>query len=310
MNSQSFIEQLTKIGPRYAEGEMVAAKIIENYLTSLNIPFTTQPFSAEVPVCTKAELTVDGEQIQCLGSSLVSGDISDGEYLISHFGYSGETPYNIAYSPMTDSICVVDHYKVPSVTISRKDVVKIVMAKEVVGFVDVERKKIETENILVGNMSNPTNIVFAHFDSIIGQGAVDNAGSVSIMMNCLVNNPQLRETTLFNFSGNEEMSYDDYILSGYGFRVFEQKYGELLERAKRIIVMDGLGVEKPSFTQNGLDWVLQLKMLNKIREKVLWLQNDQTPVLQYFHTHDDTVEILEDKHLKATEQLLSKSLKK
>ena len=155
MSYRILLNKLTDIGPRYAEKEMQAAKIIEGWLSSINISFISQPFITEVPVCTKAELVVDNEKIDCLGSSICSGEIPDGKYLISHFGYSGKTPYNIAYSPITDDISVVDHYKVPSISISRKDVVKVIMAKNVKGIVNVKRTKIDTENILVGNIENP-----------------------------------------------------------------------------------------------------------------------------------------------------------
>lgn len=310
MDYRILLNKLTDIGPRYAEKELQAAKIIEDWLSSLNVPFITQPFNTEVPVCTKAELIVDNKSIDCIGSTIVSGVIPDGEYLISHFGYTGETPYNIAYSPVTDEISVVDHYKAPSISISRKDVVKIVMAKSVKGIVDVKRTRIDTENILVGNIENPEKIVFAHFDSIIGKGAVDNAGSVAMMLSFITNHSDLLNNMLFIFSGNEEMAYDEYKLSGYGFRVFENQYGDKLALAKKIIVMDGLGVGKPNFTQNGLDWVLQLRMLDKIKARVFWLQNDQTPVLQYFHTHKDNPEIIKDQYLSAAEELLAKELRK
>lgn len=310
MDYRILLNKLTDIGPRYAEKELQAAKIIEDWLSSLNVPFITQPFNTEVPVCTKAELIVDNKSIDCIGSTIVGGEMPDGKYLISHFGYTGETPYNIAYSPVTDEISVVDHYKVPSISISRKDVVKIVMAKSVRGIVDVKRTRIDTENILAGNIENPEKIVFAHFDSIIGKGAVDNAGSVAMMMSFITNHSDLLNNTLFIFSGNEEMAYDEYKLSGYGFRVFEKQYGNTLTNAKKIIVMDGLGVGKPNFTQNGLDWVLQLRMLDKIKAKVFWLQNDQTPVLQYFHTHKDNPEIIKDQYLLAAEELLAKELRR
>lgn len=304
MKSKTLLRQLTDIGPRFAEKEIQAAKIIKDYLLSINVPFTS-----EVPVCTHAELIADDKPINCFGSSMVSGEIPDGEYLISHFGYSGETPYNIAYSPVTDNISVIDHFKVPSVTISRNDVVKIVMAKHVQGVVKVKRTTINTENILVGNIEKPNKIVFAHFDSIIGSGAVDNAGSVEILMRCIEHNQNLLPTTLFNFSGNEEIAYDDYKLSGYGFRVFERQYENLLTKAQKIFVLDGLGVGEPIITQNGLDWVLQVKMLDKIREKVFWLQNDQTPVLRYFHTLNDNFEIINESSLLSAEKALNQKLK-
>lgn len=309
MNDYSLLPKLTELGPRVGDNETKTVELIKRELTVQNIPFVEQSFSVEVPICTKAELLIDGEAIPCLGSSIVSGNIPNGDYLISHFGYTGEdTAYNIAYSPMTDNISVIDHFRVPSVTISRDDVVKVVMAKTVKGSVVVEKHPTQTANILVGNINNPTNIVFAHFDSIIGQGAVDNAGSVAVMFDTIIKNQKFLSTNLFIFSGNEEMCYDEYKLSGYGFRVFENHYSNLLESAKKIVVLDGVGMGSANWSQSGLDWVLQLKMLDQIRVKVAWLQNDQTPILKVFHTHEDKLENIKPEYLESAEDLLVDSL--
>lgn len=309
MDYQAFLTSLTDIGPRFGEKEIQAAAIIKQKLIELNIPFTEQPFSSAVPVCTKAELIVDGESLPCLGSSMVSGQIPDNKYLISHFGYGGDNlPYNLAYNPMTDSLCPVDHYPVPSLTVSRRAVVKIMMAKEVKGRVEVKNLKIDTENILVGNLNYPRNLVFAHFDSIIGPGAVDNAGSVVMMMGCLADNRSLLTNTLFIFSGNEEVAYDEYKRSGYGFRVFEQKYGKLIKNAEQIFVIDGIGIGKPFFTQDNLEWALQLKKLEEIKNRTFWMQNDQTEVLSLFHTKDDTKENIQDRYLSQAEKLLKQRI--
>lgn len=309
MKSYSLLPKLTELGPRVGENETKTVDLIKKELTTQNIPFVEQSFSVEVPICTKAELLVDGKAIPCLGSSIISGDIPNGDFLISHFGYTGEdTAYNIAYSPMTDDISVVDHFRVPSVTISRNDVIKVVMAKTVKGTVIVEKHPTQTANILAGNTKNPTNIVFSHFDSIIGQGAVDNAGSVAVMFDTIVNNKKLLNTTLFIFSGNEEMCYDDYKLSGHGFRIFENDYSNQLQAANKIIVLDGIGMGLANWSQFGLDWVLQLKMLDKIRAKVTWLQNDQTPVLKVFHTQQDKLENIKSEYLKSAEDYLTQSL--
>jgi len=309
MDSYSLLPKLAQLGPRVGNNETKTVQLIRDELAIHKISFVEQPFTIDVPICTNAELIIDGERIPCLGSSIVSGDIPSGDYLISHFGYTGEdTAYNIAYSPMTDSISVVDHFKVPSVTISRESIIKVIMAKTVKGSVTVEKHLTKTANILVGNIKNPTNLVFAHFDSIIGPGAVDNAGSVAVMFDIIINNPSLREKTLFIFSGNEEMCYDDYKLSGYGFRVFETDYSNLLMEAKKIIVLDGVGMGMANWSQSGLDWVLQLKMLDQIRSKVTWLQNDQTPILKVFHTSDDMLENIETQYLQSAEQLLVEAL--
>lgn len=183
------------------------------------------------------------------------------------------------------------------------------MAKEVKGIIEVEKEKYTTENILVGNISNPENIIIAHFDSIVGDGALDNAAAIAVMIETIKQKAVVLQNTLFIFAGNEEISYDDYkIKSGYGFRMFESKHSNVLENAKQIIVIDGIGVSSPSFVQNGLDWVLQVKMLDKIRSKVFWLQNDQSEVLKYFHTKADIIENLSEKYLKEAQATLINKL--
>jgi hypothetical protein len=293
------INKLTEISPRYGHREIEAAKIITDELKSLNIGYVEEPFESAVPKVIKAELIADGKYIPCLGSSLISGIIKDGKFLISGFGYTGEQhPYNICYSPITDEISVIDIAKEPSLTISRNSVIEIVMANKVNGLIKVEKEKFTTKNIMVGNTVKPENIVFAHFDSIVGDGASDNGAAIAVLLEIVKIKPEILKNTLIVFAGNEEVSYDSYkTKSGYGFRVFELAYGELLQKAKQIIVIDGIGLGSPSFVQTGLDWVLQVKMLGQIRDKVFWLQNDQSEVLKYFHTQADTVDKLHENYM-------------
>ncbi len=294
------IQKLSDIAPRYGIGETKAGEVIIRQLEVSGITYLKESFKSSVPYFVKAELFADDIAIECLGSSLVSGKIENANHLISAFGNSGENhPFNISYSPITDEISVVDIYREPSVTISRKSVVQIVMAKEVWGEVIVEKQDFETANILVGNTQNPKSIVIAHYDNLfVGKGALDNAGAVVIMFEIIKNDPKIIENNLFVFSGNEEVSYDDYkTKSGYGFRKFEEKHFDILKNCWQIIVIDGIGVSDASFSQNGLDWVLQVKCLDEIRNKVFWLQNDQSEVLKYFHTKADTIENISEKYL-------------
>ena len=286
------INKLTQISPRYGPRELEAAKIITDELKTLGVDYTEEPFETAVPKIIKAELFADDIPIPCLGSSLTSGEISNGDFLISTFGYSGEKrPYSINYSPVTEEICVGYYYNEPSVSISRNSIAQIVMAKNVVGTIEVEKEVFTSKNILVGNINNPTNIVIAHYDSIIGNGAIDNAAAIALLLELFKTKPEVLQNTLFVFAGNEEVSYDNYETnSGYGFRVFESSHGNLLTKAKQVIVIDGVGIGSPLFSQNRLDWVLQLKMLDDIKDKVFWLQNNQSEVLKYFHTKADTVD--------------------
>lgn len=306
-----FIKKLTEISPRYGVDEMKGAKIITDELGKLNIHFVEEKFESSVPQITKAELFADDVAVPCIGSGAVSGEISDGKYLVSSFGYSGEeVPYNISYSPFTDEISVADVGKVPSVTISRKNIAQIIFAKNVHGSIEVNEEKFTTENILAGNLINPENVIFAHYDSIIGPGALDNAAAIAVIIEALKNDSTMPKNNLFVFSGNEELSYDDYkSRSGHGFREFEILHSELLRNAKQIIVIDGVGVSSPNFSQIGLDWVLQLKMLDEVRSKVYWLQNNQSLVLQNYHSMSDTVDKINPKFLDEAKNLLINKLK-
>ena len=305
-----FIKILCRISHRFGKKETEAAEVIEHELSSHKIPFHKQPFKTAVPICIKAELKADGRNVPCLGASLISGSIPDGKYIISAFGYSGErNPYNINYNPVSDQISVIDFSRVPSVTVSRLAIPKLVMAKKVTGRVVVNKQVFTSQNMLLGNSKNPKNIVFAHYDSVVGDGALDNAGGVSVMLNAFLEKPELLDRTLFVFAGNEEVSYDDYKnKSGFGFRVFESQYSHLLSNSEMIIVIDGVGIGEPLFSQNALQWALQVKILDKIKDKVFWLQNDQRKVFQLLHTKGDTVDHLEEKHLEAACNALVKKL--
>jgi hypothetical protein len=304
------INRLTKISPRFGHDEAKAAEVITDTLKALKIPYKEEPFDSSGPRMVKAELFADDMPVPCIGSSMASGEIKDGKYLISAFGYAGEKrPYNICYSPITDEISVVDFFNEPSVTISRKSVVTLVMADKVRGRVEVEEEKFKAENILVGNGDNPETIVIAHYDSIVGDGAVDNAGAVATVMEAIKLRPEILHNNLVVFAGNEEISYDNYkTRSGYGFRAFESEHGEQLKAARQIIVIDGIGVGHPAFVQTGLNWVLQVKMLDEIRGRVFWLQNDQSEVLKYFHTKADVVDNLQEEYLKEATTALVKRL--
>jgi hypothetical protein len=305
-----FVAEFCKISPRLGRKEAEAAKIIEKKLIGFNIPFLRQPFKSAFPLCLKAELKVDGKLIPCLGSSLVSGQIPNAKYLVSAFGYSGEKkPYNINYNPITDEISAVDFYPVPSVAISRQSLMKVFMAKKVFGKVRVRKEFFKSRNILVGNLKNPKNIVFAHYDSVVADGALDNAGAVAVMLGTIAAKKALLKNTLFVFAGNEEISYDNYkTKSGYGFRVFEKKYSQLLVNCRKIIVMDGVGISKPLYSQQGLSMVFQVRMLDKIKNKVFWLQNDLAKVFRFSHTKADTVHNLREKYLQAVQRFLINKL--
>lgn len=306
----NIIKKLIEVSPRYGHNEIKAAKVIVDELKRLKVSFVEEVFDTSVPVIIKSELFADGEEIECMGSSFSSGKIKDKKYLISSFNQSEEIqPYSIVFNPISDDISVMNVYKNPSVTISRNSVAKIALANKVEGMVEVKEEKIKSENILVGNTISPRNIIFAHYDCVVGNGAVDNAVAVSLLMELIKTKRELLTDTLLVFTGNEELSYDkNYDGSGYGFRIFEDEYNDILNKSQKIIVIDGIGVSKPSLTKNNLDLVLQLKGIEKLKEKTFWLQNDQNEVLKNYHSKSDVIKNINKKYLKESLLFLIKNL--
>lgn len=305
MSYLDFIKKLITVSPRFGDNELKAATIIKAELDSKNIPFTTQPFTGFVPQITKAELFVDGTEVPCIGSSFVGGEIPGGDNFISNMDSSdgNKYPYVIAYSPLTDNISVTEHYHVPSVTVSRTSIPLLLSATEVHGIVEVNKKEIKSENILVGNQVDPKNIIFAHYDSIIGDGAMDNGAAVTLLMD-LTQDKELIKNNLFVFAGNEELTYDTFKHDGYGFRVFEDKYKNLLLSATKVFSIDGIGIGVTTISQTMLKWVLQLKCLDEIKEKVWWMHGANDQNLKYFHTISDTIDNISQEHLTEAKDLL------
>lgn len=306
----NIIKKLIEVSPRYGHNEIKTAKVIVGELKRLKVEYIEEVFDTSVPIIIKSELFADGEKIGCIGSSFTSGKIKDKKYLISSFDQSEEIrPYSIAFSPVSEEISVINVYKNPSVTISRNSVIKVALANKVEGEVEVKKEAIKSENILVGNVINPKNIVFAHYDCVVGSGAVDNAAAVSVLLELIKTKKELLTNTLVVFTGNEELSYDKYYDGcGYGFRVFEDKYNNLLENSQKIIVLDGIGIGKPNLTKNNLDLVLQLKGIEKLKDKAFWLQNDQSEVLKHYHSKSDVIKNINKTYLKESLSLLIKNL--
>ena len=225
MSYLDFLQKLTSISPRYGVDESKGAQVIIEELKSSNINFFEETFDSSVPRVIKAELMVDGEPVPCLGCSFKSGPIVSKE--------------NIYSSPHTDNISVVSFYDKPSLAISRINHEKINNAKVINGNVSVIKEDFVTKNILVGNTNNPQNIIFAHYDSIIGPGAMDNGCAVAMLVNIIKSEPNLLTKNLFVFAGNEEISYDEYAedkfdYDGHGFRVFESSH-QVLSKPKRVL---------------------------------------------------------------------------
>lgn len=309
-----FTEKVCSFAPRLGKNEQLTADFLIKTLSVNGIDHYSQQFEATIPDWKKADLFADGEKVECKNTSLVSGKILGKENIVSSFPDIDEakTKYSINFSPFADVICTADFYQHPSVAVKYSDLSKIFKAKKVQGEVVVQKLTYNSQNILVGNRKNPDYLVFAHYDCIGNGGAVDNASGVATAMFTIINHTELLKNSLFIFSGCEEIAYDDYKISGIGFRKFEQTFSSLLKKSKRIYVLDGVGNGNPHFTQNFdlLDITLQIKMLKSIQTKVFLMQGNVDKIMDVYHSDIDTIDKLKEVFLKKSSNLLFDDIKR
>ena len=301
------LKELTSIAPRRGKGEQKACKTIENHLEQDKISYTIQTFTTKIPVTKKAQLYADGEKIPCLASSFINGKIDKKSPILNSIDAKSDGPA-IVFHPVSKGICMQTYKNFPCLSVNRDSVAKLIMAREITGEVEVDSQDFESANIIVGNLVNPSKIVFAHYDSIIGAGAIDNAGSVDVVYQVLSENKDLLDSHLFVFVGSEEESISSNF-GLYGFEIFGQKYGALLEIAEEIIVLDGVGVGTPFFTSDHIDWVFEVSNMPDLAKKTVWMLNNQSLVMQYYHSDLDTLDKLDHRFLDEAKTLLLEQLR-
>ncbi|MCX6744837.1 MAG: M28 family peptidase [Candidatus Parcubacteria bacterium] len=241
----NLIKKLCDLGERQLGQEIKASKLLMAELEKYKVKYKVQSFPTKVPVIKSVSLTADNSKIKAKGACFVSGMIKNKFKLVAPIIKPlPKDEANINYNPKCAEISQSDFYFVPSLAVNKKDVSRIKRARYVEGEIKVTPQKHRSLNILVGNLKNPKNIIFAHYDSI-GPGAVDDGSGVAALMRLIIDYPKLEKDNLFVLAGNEELSYDTPYYWGRGYRAFEKKYAQLLNNAKKILVVDGVGFDKP-----------------------------------------------------------------
>lgn len=309
-SNREFIRELLRFSPRQLKGETLAAKFICDTLTSSRVKYKEQRFTTFIPQTKKAFLFADHEKIQCQACCYVSGAIGGKSTLLSSLIPSRFflEKSNINFNPeCPETISCSNFYFAPALAIPRDEVQKLLVAKQVKGRVIVKKTKHRAVNILVGNTKNPQTVCFAHYDSI-NMGAIDNASGVAVIMDAILSKPDTLTTTLYVFSANEELSYDKPTYWGHGFRAFEQRFFEILQKAKKIIVIDSLGNGHTHITQDpNLQYLsFPVKNIEGLRKKIFAMSGNFHHLMSVYHSDADDMSGLRHRYLKeATQKLLA-----
>ncbi|MBS3163102.1 M28 family peptidase [Candidatus Woesearchaeota archaeon] len=311
-DSIQFIKRIIGFSQRQCIGEMKTADFLEDFLHKKKIPFFAQKFRTVVPVEKRAVLKADGKKIPCKSTCFVSGRILNKKVIINSLSEFNEkkSKYNINFNPHCSEISCASFYHQPAVSIAHKDLKRILKARKVRGLVKIKPTPYIARNILVGNIKNPVIVCFAHYDSIL-TGAWDNAAGVATMMANIILSQNTLKNTLYVFTANEELSYDKK--PAYwcrGFRCFEEKYLDLLKKAKKIIVIDGVGIGPShwSVKYENLKYTIWINHLKSLKSKMKRLGTKLKSSQKIYHSKADDISRIKKRYLLQTIKKLNKEI--
>lgn len=312
MNIKKIAANLVKLSPRFAKGEEQTARFIKKFLQENNISFVDQEYVITIPVPKEAELLVDGKAIPCRNVGSESGTFSSKNDLVSSL-YWGDNdfylPKNINFNPQCKgSVSMALFYKHPALAIRANDVGTIINAKQISGKTVVEPYSFTGHNFLVGNCVNPKNIIFTHYDCW-ESGAIDNASGTAVLLYLVKNSPEILKNSLFVIAGHEEVSYDEPIYWGKGYREFEKDYKKVLSKSKKIICVDCVGYSENDIVTDRefIQLALPLKDAEKYKNMIL-VTGSFEKLMEVYHSNDDSIDLLTEEQLLDAVEKISASL--
>lgn len=300
------VQALCALGERQGPTAIKAANIITNELKKHGIAYTINPIKTYLPKASST-LMVDGVLVDSAPTSFVGGKIGDNTGLSSSripSRYLIDVP-NINFNPTSKALSLSNFYFAPSLAVRRGDVPRILEAKQVKGVVRVRKAKYVLPQILVGNLRNPSTIIFTHFDSI-GPGAIDNASGTAVCLALVTKDSNILKKALIVFDPNEEVSYDYPTYWGHGYREFEKKYPKLLRCAKRIISVDSVGNGKPEVIRDPkvLNLAFPVRGLKALLPKTLTIAGDIEKMMEVYQSEADLPQLLSERYLEGTRKLV------
>lgn len=311
INYEDIINTLSKMGERQFDAEKQARLYIENLLTAAKISYKVQEFETYIPKYLACSLLVDGKVIDSLPCGLVSGEIKHTDAVLSSLISSQKNFYdpNINFNPRCETISRSNHYMAPAIAVKSSDIGNILKAQSIEGHLSVEKTLHISANILVGNQVDPKTLVVCHYDSI-ECGAVDNASGVALTLKLIIESPEILKSTLFILCGNEELSYDETIYWGHGYREFESAYPNLIQNVEKIVVLDSFGYS-PSEVITDIAVVrlaFPIRAIETHISKISLISGSYETLMTFYHAENDQPDKIKEHYFSATEKLVRELL--
>ncbi len=292
---KSLIKSLERLNPRKGRNEEKTFKLISRLLEKNSIGFEVQKFRNAIPKYkVKSDL-----KIKFIPNCFASGKIEKIN-IVSNIEYREDYIFpNINFNPYCNDISLATFYYVPSIVISKKDLLKL--PEEIKVEIKVKKEKFISKNILIGNLKNPKNIIFTHYDTLLN-GAIDNSSGTAILIYYILKNGNALKENLFAICGSEELSFEKpYWCKGY--REFEKEYFDIMKNSKKLIFVDSIGHKKPKIVKEKemLKEAANLKNFESLYKKIYVLTSisslNDKEFLSIYHSNLDTIKNIKEEFL-------------
>ncbi|ALU12204.1 hypothetical protein EYM_01360 [Ignicoccus islandicus DSM 13165] len=298
------MRKLYDLSPRLYENIEKTAEFIKEELSKRGVSYYEVTGKVRLPVYLKCE--VFDERVPCKPTGFESGSVEPVAFDTYELFKRDEIPSEAAflYNSKCPSISTALYTKVPSITVSRKDVRKVWEGSG--GEIEVTWKEYPFTEVLVGNLEDPVGTVFIHYDSF-GGGSVDNGAAVAITLERITEIDLSKN--LIVFSAPDELSDEWPIYWGYGFRHLENEFKDVLERSEVIVAYDSIGLSEPIVTRNLEDLRELLPFRNEnFLSKAVGITSDWEKLFEIYHSDLDVPEAVNYSYASSSWEVLKKVL--
>jgi len=301
----AYLKELSKLDTNYIRKTLNRASFLENFFESNKIPFEEYNFYTPVPDWVEYYLIADGEQINALPNGLKSGEIEknlkDSSDLENEYNYA-----NINFNSRLKSdvdISTPVFYNAPALAIAKRDVAKVLNAKEVEGYLEVKIRNVRNKNFIVGDLEKAKLYVIIHYDAL-WVGAIDNTSSLSAFLSLLKNKAlDLDKIAIFFIGFTEVTNYwPEYW--DYSFQRVYQKYEDYFNNVDKILIVDCIGYRNTQLLRDE-EYIEAYKTFGG-KDKLLIYGTPLEDLYEIYHATNDTFDkISKTEMTKSISEILS-----
>ena len=282
MNVRSVIETVRELGydtmrTDYIEKTEEIYSKIEETLDRAEVTYVVKEFPALAPEW-EWELRA-GEELPSLPSGLLSGEIEmnlkdSSDLRVFDFP-------NVSFNSHLryfEGVSTPIFHWAPSISTSKKGVVKILEKGKVEGRLKVKVRPVSLKHVLAGNVENPKKVFVVHYDAL-WKGVIDNGLSVALFLN-LFKERKVKEDAVLFLGFSEVTLWPKYW--EYSMITAKEGFRDVLDNSE-VIVVDCIGYKGTDFISDKE----YIEAYSALKEEIRVFGTPMKYLLEIYHSTAD-----------------------